>query len=119
MNRGLLTILVAVVGLASVGHVAIAKPTLDFARDVAPILERHCIHCHQPANTKSKLSLATFAELAANEYVIPGDPDASHLIQVVTSIEGQPPVMPKEGAPLSDGRGRCVANVDCRRCALA
>ena len=103
MNRGLLTNLVAVVGLASAGHVAIAKPPVDFAREVAPILEQRCIHCHQPANTKSQLSLATFAELAANEYVIPGEPDASHLIQVVTSIDGQPPVMPKEGTPLSDG----------------
>ena len=101
MNRGLLTFLLALVGLASIGHEAIAKPTLDFAREVAPIFERHCIRCHQPANTKSQLSLATFAELAANEYVIPGDPVASHLIQVVTSIDGQPPVMPKEGAPLS------------------
>ena len=36
MNRELLTILVAVVGLASIGHAAIAKPTVDFAREVAP-----------------------------------------------------------------------------------
>jgi hypothetical protein len=45
--------------------------------------------------------LATFADLAANEFVVPGDPDASYLIELVTSIDGQPAAMPKEGSPLS------------------
>ena len=81
MNRVLPTILIALVGGASIGYEAIAKPPVDFARDVAPIFERHCIRCHQPANKKSKLSLATFADLAANEYVVPGDPDASYLLR--------------------------------------
>jgi hypothetical protein len=102
MNRVLPTILIALVGGASVGYEAIAKPAVDFAQDVAPILERHCIRCHQPVNDKSKFSLATFADLAANEYVIPGDPDASYLVQLVTSVDGEPPVMPKEDTPLSE-----------------
>jgi hypothetical protein len=102
MNRVLLTILVALLAITSICYEAVGKPAVDFARDVAPLLERHCIRCHQPANDKSKFSLATFADLAANEYVVPGDPDASYLIELVTSVEGQPAAMPKEGSPLSD-----------------
>jgi hypothetical protein len=30
---------------------------VDFRREVAPILERHCIRCHQPANKKGEVSL--------------------------------------------------------------
>lgn len=78
-----------------------ANSPVDFARDVAPLLERHCIRCHQAANAKSKLSLETFADLAANEYVIPGDPDSSYLLEVVTAGAGEQPLMPKKGAPLS------------------
>jgi hypothetical protein len=78
-----------------------AERPVSFSRDVAPLLERHCIRCHQPANMDSGLSLATSADLAANEYVIPFDPDASYLIEVVSSTDGKSPAMPKEGAPLS------------------
>src|SRR4051812_23411072 len=78
-----------------------ARQPVDFSRDVAPILELHCIRCHQPANKKSGLSLATFADLKSNEYVTPGDPDVSYLIEVVTAAGGEKPLMPKDGAPLS------------------
>src|SRR6185295_13488297 len=56
---------------------------------------------HQPANKKSGLSLATFADLKSNEYVTPGDPDASYLVEVVTAAAGEKPLMPKEGAALT------------------
>ncbi|MEX0613316.1 MAG: PSD1 and planctomycete cytochrome C domain-containing protein, partial [Pirellulales bacterium] len=78
-----------------------AKKPVDFARDIAPIFQRHCIRCHQPANKKSELSLATFDDLAANGYVIPGDPEASHLLEVVTAAADERPLMPKEGPLLS------------------
>ena len=74
---------------------------VDFARDIAPVLQHRCIHCHQPGNDKSRLSLATFADLASNSYVIPGEPDASHLLDVITAADGEMPLMPKEGPSLS------------------
>jgi cytochrome c553 len=74
---------------------------VDFARDVAPILEQHCVRCHQPDNKKGELSLATSADMLAAGYIEPGDPDASHFIEVVTAGEGDQPLMPKEGAPLA------------------
>ncbi|MEX0643582.1 MAG: DUF1549 domain-containing protein, partial [Pirellulales bacterium] len=78
-----------------------SKPPIDFAREVSPILEQHCIRCHQPAVKKADISLATMADLAANEYVVAGDPDASYLFEVVTARPGEKPLMPKEGPVLS------------------
>ncbi len=69
--------------------------------DVAPIIERHCIRCHQPAIKKGDLSLATRADLDANDYLSAGKPKESHLLEVVTSEGGAKPLMPKVGAPLS------------------
>src|SRR5258705_6976858 len=80
---------------------AVAKSPVDFGRDLAPIFEQHCIRCHQPSNKKGGLSLATFADLKSNEYVVAGDPDASYLAEVVTAAAGEKPLMPKEGSPLS------------------
>jgi mono/diheme cytochrome c family protein len=73
----------------------------DFARDVAPIFEQHCIQCHQPGIKKGDLSLASRADLDANDYLSPGEPDESHLLEVVTSSGGAKPQMPKGGPPLS------------------
>ena len=74
---------------------------VDFARDIAPILEQHCIRCHQPAIKKGDLSLATRADLDANEYLSAGNPDESHLLEVVTPVGGAKPEMPKEGTLLT------------------
>src|SRR5215213_7599792 len=79
----------------------VAKSPVDFGREVAPILEQHCIRCHQPSNKKAGLSIATIADLKTNEYIVPGDPDASYLADVVTAGAGEKPLMPKEGAPLA------------------
>jgi mono/diheme cytochrome c family protein len=79
-----------------------AEPAIDFTRDIAPIFEQHCIRCHQPTNKKGELSLATADELIGNQYVVPGDSDASRLLEVLTASAGERPLMPKEGTPLSD-----------------
>ena len=74
----------------------------DFAKDVAPIFAEHCVRCHSDGNTKGDVSLSTFAHLDELGYVEAGDPEASYLIELVTSIDGVPPEMPKESDPLSD-----------------
>src|SRR5436309_2128778 len=64
--------LLALLQLSLLG-VSLARSPVDFAHDVAPIFEQHCIRCHEPGNKKSGLSLATFADLKTKEYVISGD----------------------------------------------
>jgi len=74
---------------------------VDFVRDVAPLIQQHCIRCHTPGNPKGDLSLATIAGLKEQGHLEPGDPAGSNLIDVITPAGGQAAQMPKEGAPLS------------------
>ncbi len=94
-----------VVGLVALVRLLAADPVVpavDFAKEVAPILERHCVRCHQPGNAKGKVSLDRPAHLLAGDYVVPGKPGESGLFDLVTpSEDGEPPRMPKEGKPLS------------------
>ena len=80
-----------------------ADEPVDFLKQIAPLIEQHCVRCHSPRNNKGDVSLATFGDLKSNEYVIAGDPEGSYLIELVTSQDGEPPAMPKEAKPLSDG----------------
>ncbi len=75
---------------------------VDFARDVAPILEKHCIRCHQPTQRQGDLSLATAHDMLASEYVVASKPDDSYLLDVVKPAHGERPMMPKEGEALSE-----------------
>ncbi len=79
-----------------------ADEQVDFGRQIAPIIEQHCVRCHSPGNSKGDVSLATLDDLKSNEYVVAGDADGSYLIELVTSQDGDPPAMPKEAKPLSD-----------------
>ena len=79
----------------------VADEPVDFARDVVPVYEQHCVRCHSSLSNKGDLSLETFSDLKTNEYVVAGNPDASHLIDVVSSSPGNTARMPKDGRPLS------------------
>ena len=81
---------------------ATAEEPVDFGKQIAPIIEQHCVRCHWPGNSKGDVSLATLDDLKSNEYVVAGDADGSYLIELVTSQDGEPPAMPKEAKPLSD-----------------
>lgn len=84
-----------------------AGEAVDFAREIAPIFEEHCIRCHHPENKQADLSLDTFRDLEAQTYVTPGRPDESYLLEVVTAADGRPAAMPKEGEPLTaEQKGR-------------
>ncbi|MDG1895679.1 MAG: hypothetical protein P8J37_12295, partial [Fuerstiella sp.] len=40
-----------------------ADPPIDFSQDVAPILEKHCLHCHSDNISKGDVSLSTIKSL--------------------------------------------------------
>lgn len=99
-----LTILCLMLGQAD--YTTAADPAgsatrISFEKQIAPLLETHCIRCHSPNNRKGELSLETIVDLKENGYIAPGDPAGSYLIDVVTSQDGQPAEMPKEGDALS------------------
>ncbi|MDE0865958.1 MAG: DUF1553 domain-containing protein [Rubripirellula sp.] len=88
------------------------KPTvdnIDFRKLIAPILQQHCVGCHSPENKQGNLSLTTFNDLKANDFVVPGSPSTSHLIDLVSSQDGVKPEMPKKGPALSEGDLRLLS----------
>ena len=104
--RRLLLALVAVLGLASSAAAAPPATTasVDYVRDVQPILTQHCVKCHGPAKEESGLRLDTAAALRTGGYsgatIVPGKSAESILIQVVTG-KGDLSPMPPKGPKLS------------------
>ncbi len=83
-----------------------AEKPVSFMGDVAPILSRNCIACHNPKKAESKYVMTSFDKLAkggkTGEGITlePGEPDDSYLIELVRP-EGEPR-MPYKQDPLSD-----------------
>ncbi len=90
--------------MASGGKSFSAEP-VDFRRDVAPILHRHCLSCHNDRIRRGGLSL--HSAQAANKggesgpSIDPGDPTASYLLDLITPTEGTAE-MPRDAPPLSE-----------------
>lgn len=76
--------------------------SIDFEQQIAPILEQHCIRCHSPGNRQGDVSLATFNDLQANDFVTAGDPENSYLLDLVRGSDDKAPEMPQQGRPLSE-----------------
>ena len=94
------------------GHVLALGPspshsdTVSFRRQVAPILVKKCLGCHDDRKASGGLSMATFAALehggkTMGEAILePGDPDSSYLIASIR--RGAPIRMPYKQPPLKD-----------------
>src|SRR5690348_18393805 len=69
----------------------VAAATVEFNRDIRPILSDKCYTCHGPdkANRKSKLRFDTEAgakqDLGGHFAIVPGDPAASEMIRRITA----------------------------------
>ena len=81
---------------------ALAKPELDFNRDVRPILSDNCFACHgfDAANRKGKRRLDTFEGATAERNdiraIVPGKPEESDLWIRVSSASDEELMPPKE-----------------------
>ncbi len=78
----------------------------DFARDVQPLLERHCAECHGARKARGRLRLHSADHLAkggqSGPVVVPGDVEQSLLMRRVLGLDGEDR-MPLDADPLSDG----------------
>lgn len=80
------------------------KGSVDFYRDVKPILETRCFSCHQGAKVKGGLRLDNLASAlkggkADGPAFVAGHPEKSPLIERITSTDSEE-IMPAKGDPL-------------------
>ena len=88
------------------GQDAPTVPTIDFDRDIRPILSNTCYHCHGPDPTTRKAGLRldskpdAFATLrSGSRAIVPGNPDESELLLRITAEPDDPGKMPPPEAP--------------------
>src|SRR5690242_10490174 len=96
VRRGLLC-------FAALAAIASAADPVNFARDVEPVLQKHCVVCHGPQQQMSGLRLdqkeAALKGGNSGQDIKPGDSAGSRLIRLVTGADGK--VMPPVGAKLT------------------
>ncbi|MGB1925134.1 MAG: c-type cytochrome domain-containing protein, partial [Rubripirellula sp.] len=78
------------------------QPT-SFHRDIRPIFSRHCHGCHQGAKQLGSYVMTEFDRLLSGgeseqAAIIPGKPDESYLIELITPVNGHAE-MPNEPFP--------------------
>jgi mono/diheme cytochrome c family protein len=81
-----------------------ARP-VSYQRDVLPILRANCHGCHGPDKVSGGLEMTTFDSLlqggeSGSPAVVPGDPDSSYLVQMITPVDGEA-AMPQNKRPLA------------------
>ncbi len=57
---------------------------VDFAHQIVPILEQHCVACHGGDEAEGGFSLNTRASFLDDQVASPGDPDDSYFLQLIT-----------------------------------
>jgi hypothetical protein len=86
------------------GH-GYATETVDFARDVYPVLQRSCFECHGAEKHKGGLRLdireAAFKGGDNGDTIIKGQPEKSELLRRVSLPKGDEDVMPNRGEKLT------------------
>lgn len=82
-----------------------AAGSVDFVKQVRPILEAKCFSCHQGAKTKGQLALdrrdaALKGGKSRKPAIVPGEPDTSQLLVRIRSADVDEK-MPPQGEPLT------------------
>lgn len=72
-----------------------------FRERVIPVLQSRCFSCHNNTDRKGDFSLETRDAAFEDGFIEAGKPNDSHLLDVVSPGDGNPPSMPKDGEPLS------------------
>ena len=83
-----------------------AEEKVDFAREVLPILSNHCYLCHGPDQDSKEAKKAGFRldlreEAVDFEMIVPGNPDASPVMEVLTTDKAS-----RRMPPLDSGKSQ-------------
>src|SRR4029079_16761458 len=83
-----------------------SQPSLVFWTDVFPILERSCRSCHGPKKSKGNFRVDRKDDFLVprdgKAWVIPGDPDRSPLLQIVSGARTEIAFPDRHKLPTSD-----------------
>lgn len=85
----------------------------DFRRDVAPILVRSCLGCHNARRAEARFDMTSLetlrrgGERVGEETLVPGDAEGSHLVEVIGADAS--PRMPYKLPPLPDAEIALIA----------
>jgi hypothetical protein len=63
--------------------------SVDFQRDIRPILSNQCFKCHGPALQESGIRLDSREAATKRKIVVPGKPEASRLIERVLASDDE------------------------------
>ena len=83
---------------------AASSQTVDFVKDIQPLLRKHCFECHSAGNEEAGVNLGvrqrTFDGGTNGVFLIKGESAKSRLIHLVAALDPKN-VMPPEGKPLT------------------
>jgi hypothetical protein len=86
-----------------------AGGAVSFSADVLPIFQSRCASCHGSGRVSAGLDLSSYASVMAGSQkgadVVPGDPNASRLVQMV--VQGK---MPKRGPQLLGSQVQAISD---------
>jgi cytochrome c553 len=84
-----LTVIAVLAAAAGRLHAAATTTTIDYGRDIRPILAENCFYCHgqDAGKRKGKLRLDTLEGQRAKEVVVPGKPNDSELIKRIRTSD--------------------------------
>ena len=91
-------IIIIAIGISFVAEAHAQQKPLDFAHQIAPILKRHCVECHGAENAKGGFSLNTRELFLEDAMAVPGKPDESHFLELISSDDPDAQ-MPPKGKP--------------------
>lgn len=79
---------------------------LSYDKDIRPIFQAHCFGCHQPAKAKGDYVMTSYERLVAGgeskeKAIVPGKPEESNLVLLITPDKKGEAEMPKGKKPLS------------------
>lgn len=78
------------------------KPTPDYTKQIAPILKKYCVSCHNPDDKDGELSLSTFQDILKGgrkgTVLMPGNSKTSRLVGVLNGTF-KPKMPPRKNKP--------------------
>ncbi|MFO0789642.1 MAG: SUMF1/EgtB/PvdO family nonheme iron enzyme [Pirellulales bacterium] len=85
-----------------------AAAAVDFDKEIKPIIESACLHCHKEGSEESELRLDSLAGATADQgsgpTIIPGNPEKSSFYKLLLLPADDDERMPPDGPPLDESQ---------------